>query len=157
MTVSPPCCPPDDEELSLQSPAVQLSENVQQQLEELVIDGDLLEVTLDESQNIWRVLQAVRGPPHEKLHKLLQIEKLESKLTRIRGKDSAEKRRKRKPEKGDSLVLQGQEDPEDVDTTEPKRNKSETPSPATVSSLVSGQQEGDRQDSQSPVTHNGVE
>ncbi|XP_041035523.1 lysine-specific demethylase 5C isoform X2 [Carcharodon carcharias] len=147
----------DEDDVTLESPAVELSEAVQQQLEELMVDGDLLEVTLDENHNIWRVLQAVRTPPREKIRKLLQIEKLESKLARVRGKDSAEKRRKRKLERGDSFLLQGQEDPEELDPSEPKRGKSEAASPAVKTSRAPEHQGGDIRESQSPVTHNGVE
>ncbi|XP_067880255.1 lysine-specific demethylase 5C isoform X2 [Heterodontus francisci] len=147
----------DEGQLQLESPAIELSEAVQQQLEELMIDGDLLEVTLDENHNIWRVLQAVRTPPQEKIQKLLQIEKLESKLAKVRGKDSAEKRRKRKPERGESFLLQGQEEHEELDPTEPKRSKSEAASPAAKTNRVAEHQGGDFRASQSPVTHNGVE
>ncbi|XP_078063186.1 lysine-specific demethylase 5C-like [Mustelus asterias] len=144
-------------ELSLESPAVELSEAVQQQLEELMVEGDLLEVTLDENHNIWRVLQAVRTPPREKIRKLLQIEKLESKLARVRGKDSAEKRRKRKLEKGDSFLLPGQEDAEELDPAEPKRSRLEAASPAVKSGGAPEHQGAEVRESQSPVTHNGVE
>ncbi|XP_038637949.1 lysine-specific demethylase 5C-like isoform X1 [Scyliorhinus canicula] len=148
----------DEDLLPLESPAVELSEAVQQQLEELMVDGDLLEVTLDENQNIWRALQSVRMPPREKIRKLLQIEKLESKLARVRGKDSAEKRRKRKLERGDSFLLPGQEDPEELDTTEPKRNRLEVASPAAKTGRTIEHQRGEiRAESQSPVAHNGVE
>ncbi|XP_051864987.1 lysine-specific demethylase 5C [Pristis pectinata] len=143
----------DAEELRLDCPAVQLSETQQQQLEELMVDGDLLEVTLDESHNIWRVLQAVRSPPQEKIQTLLQIEKLESKLAKLRGKDSAEKRRKRKPERGDSLLLPGTEEAEGQEPAELKRPKAE----AARGEGVMERQGGDFGTSQSPVTHNGVE
>ncbi|XP_069785350.1 lysine-specific demethylase 5C isoform X2 [Narcine bancroftii] len=126
------------EELRLECPAVELSETVKQQLEELMVDGDLLEVTLDENHNVWRVLQATRSPPREKIQTLLQMERLESKL---RGKDSAEKRRKRKLERGDSAPPLGQ------NPAEPKRAKAEEQE----------QEEGDITASHSPVTHNGVE
>jgi histone demethylase JARID1 len=36
------------------------------QLEELMMEGDLLEVSLDETQHIWRILQACQPRPEEK-------------------------------------------------------------------------------------------
>ncbi|GIX89785.1 hypothetical protein CEXT_172121, partial [Caerostris extrusa] len=45
----------------MESPTmVQLSENMRTQLEQLLMEGDLLEMTLDETQDIWRLLQATR-------------------------------------------------------------------------------------------------
>ncbi len=38
-------------------PEVRLSGKVQTQLEELMLEGDLLEVTLDENTQIWKLLQ----------------------------------------------------------------------------------------------------
>lgn len=43
-------------------PVLEISETVRAQLEELMMEGDLLEVTLDETQHIWRLLQACH--PH---------------------------------------------------------------------------------------------
>lgn len=136
------------EELRPNSPAVELSEMVQQQLEELMVDGDLLEVTLDESHNIWRVLHSVRSPPREQIQSLLQ--KLESKLAKLRGKDSPEKRRKRKPEKDETVPPLG---PEEAEPGEQKRPKAET----ARGEGGAEPQGGDFGTSPSPVTHNGVE
>ncbi|XP_067119394.1 lysine-specific demethylase 5A isoform X3 [Centruroides vittatus] len=44
----------------LESPVLQLSDVAKAQLEELMMEGDLLEVSLDETQHIWRILQATR-------------------------------------------------------------------------------------------------
>lgn len=44
----------------LESPVLQLSDIAKAQLEELMMEGDLLEVSLDETQHIWRILQATR-------------------------------------------------------------------------------------------------
>ena len=40
------------------TPVLELSELAKAQLEELMMEGDLLEVSLDETQHIWRILQA---------------------------------------------------------------------------------------------------
>jgi len=41
-------------------PLLSLTEGVRVQLEELMMEGDLLEVSLDETQHIWRILQATK-------------------------------------------------------------------------------------------------
>uniref|UniRef100_A0A803SQ64 [histone H3]-trimethyl-L-lysine(4) demethylase n=1 Tax=Anolis carolinensis TaxID=28377 RepID=A0A803SQ64_ANOCA len=55
----------------LQGPVLELSDAIRLPLEELLMEGDLLEVTLDESQSIWRLLQAAYSPQVEKFHQLL--------------------------------------------------------------------------------------
>ena len=39
-------------------PLLDVAETKRAQLEELMMEGDLLEVSLDETQHIWRILQA---------------------------------------------------------------------------------------------------
>lgn len=39
-------------------PLLDISDTMRAQLEELMMEGDLLEVTLDETQHIWKLLQA---------------------------------------------------------------------------------------------------
>ncbi|XP_062827285.1 lysine-specific demethylase 5C isoform X3 [Anolis carolinensis] len=98
--------PPSDLEVlgsylpQLQGPVLELSDAIRLPLEELLMEGDLLEVTLDESQSIWRLLQAAYSPQVEKFHQLLDLEQAERRVTRGRGRDS-ERRRKRKTERGD--------------------------------------------------------
>ncbi|GLH14974.1 Lysine-specific demethylase lid [Gryllus bimaculatus] len=66
----------------LEVPVLALSETACQQLEELMMEGDLLEVSLDETHHIWRILQATRPhqddryPDFEDLDNELQVEKL---------------------------------------------------------------------------------
>lgn len=45
----------------LNVPTIQLSKGTQQMLEELMMEGDLLEVTLDETIYLWRLLNAVKS------------------------------------------------------------------------------------------------
>ncbi|KRT85718.1 PHD finger motif containing protein [Oryctes borbonicus] len=45
--------------------SIQLSPHVRQQLEDLVMEGDLLEVTLDENQQLWQILQASKDPERD--------------------------------------------------------------------------------------------
>lgn len=46
----------------LETPVLELSPVTKAQLEELMMEGDLLEVALDETHHIWRILQACK--PH---------------------------------------------------------------------------------------------
>ena len=53
---------------SQQQPVLELSPVAKVQLEELMMEGDLLEVSLDETQHIWRILQACQPQdPHNKI------------------------------------------------------------------------------------------
>uniref|UniRef100_A0AAR2LRS7 [histone H3]-trimethyl-L-lysine(4) demethylase n=1 Tax=Pygocentrus nattereri TaxID=42514 RepID=A0AAR2LRS7_PYGNA len=51
---------------SLEPPVLELSPAAKAQLEELMMEGDLLEVSLDETQHIWRILQATHPPSEER-------------------------------------------------------------------------------------------
>ncbi|XP_029843134.3 lysine-specific demethylase 5A isoform X4 [Ixodes scapularis] len=46
----------------VESPVLELSHLAKAQLEALMMEGDLLEVSLDETQHIWRILQATKPP-----------------------------------------------------------------------------------------------
>ena len=50
---------------------LELSEPARQQLEELMMEGDLLEVSLDETQHIWRILQACQ--PQDPANKIMEF------------------------------------------------------------------------------------
>lgn len=56
---------------SLEPPVLELSPAAKAQLEILMMEGDLLEVSLDETQHIWRILQATHPPSEERF---LQVE-----------------------------------------------------------------------------------
>ncbi|XP_018581176.2 lysine-specific demethylase 5C isoform X1 [Scleropages formosus] len=83
---------------SLRGPVIELSPAVRSQLEELQLEGDLLEVTLDQMRTIHRVLQAASQPPHHTLHTLIQIE-LQAQRSTGRGGRTKDSRRKRKSQK----------------------------------------------------------
>ncbi|XP_056001386.1 lysine-specific demethylase 5A-like isoform X2 [Ostrea edulis] len=51
----------------LEAPVLELSTTAKKQLEELMMEGDLLEVSLDETQHIWRILQACQPRGEGKL------------------------------------------------------------------------------------------
>uniref|UniRef100_A0A3Q2FM26 [histone H3]-trimethyl-L-lysine(4) demethylase n=1 Tax=Cyprinodon variegatus TaxID=28743 RepID=A0A3Q2FM26_CYPVA len=57
----------------LKGRVVKLSPATRKQLEELQLEGDLLEVTLDQTYTIHRVLQAASDPPKETLKTLIQV------------------------------------------------------------------------------------
>lgn len=73
-----PCNPPDLELLSsllpqLTGPALELPEATRAPLEELMLEGDLLEVTLDENHSIWQLLRAGQPPDMERIRTLLEV------------------------------------------------------------------------------------
>lgn len=49
-----------------EAPVLELSEEARGMLEELMMEGDLLEVSLDETQHIWRILQACQSASAER-------------------------------------------------------------------------------------------
>ena len=51
----------------VEAPVLELSMDARGQLEELMMEGDLLEVSLDETQHIWRILQACQPPTTDRL------------------------------------------------------------------------------------------
>ncbi|XP_036387743.1 lysine-specific demethylase 5C isoform X1 [Megalops cyprinoides] len=83
---------------SLRGPVVQLSPSVRAQLEDLQLEGDLLEVTLDQTQTIHRVLQAASPPPRHMLHTLILIE-LQEQRSSGRGGRTKDSKRKRKSQR----------------------------------------------------------
>ncbi|XP_066580390.1 lysine-specific demethylase 5A isoform X1 [Amia ocellicauda] len=93
---------------SLEPPVLELSPSAKAQLEELMMVGDLLEVSLDETQHIWRILQATHPPSEERFLQVMeQDEGLVEKPVKLKAKDS-EKKRKRKLEKAEQLLLAGE-------------------------------------------------
>lgn len=57
----------------LKGPVIELTTSTREQLEELQLEGDLLEVLLDQTHTIYRILQAASQPPHDALHTLIQV------------------------------------------------------------------------------------
>uniref|UniRef100_A0A1A8CYU2 [histone H3]-trimethyl-L-lysine(4) demethylase n=1 Tax=Nothobranchius kadleci TaxID=1051664 RepID=A0A1A8CYU2_NOTKA len=85
----------------LKGRVVELSSDTRRQLEELQLEGDLLEVSLDQTQTIYRVLQASSDPPGETLSTLIQIDLDEQR--RVRRGRPKESKRKRKGHRGASV------------------------------------------------------
>uniref|UniRef100_A0A3B4VQR3 [histone H3]-trimethyl-L-lysine(4) demethylase n=1 Tax=Seriola dumerili TaxID=41447 RepID=A0A3B4VQR3_SERDU len=110
----------------LKGHVVEISPATRVRLEELQLEGDLLEVSLDQTHIIHRVLQASSVPPRETLHTLIQIELEEQRRTsRGRAKDS---KRKRKSHRGGSGEGAGERS---LDASESKKTcpLSHSPSP----------------------------
>uniref|UniRef100_A0A8C5R8R6 Lysine-specific demethylase 5D n=1 Tax=Leptobrachium leishanense TaxID=445787 RepID=A0A8C5R8R6_9ANUR len=82
------------------APILELSLGSRALLEDLMLEGDLLEVTLEEEVSIWRLLQASHMPCVDRLRTLIQIERSERKASRVKGKDP-DKRKKRRSERSD--------------------------------------------------------
>ncbi|XP_070823746.1 lysine-specific demethylase 5C isoform X2 [Chaetodon trifascialis] len=110
----------------LKGQVVELSPGTRAQLEELQLEGDLLEVSLDQTLLIHRVLQAASVPCRDTLHTLIQIELEEQRRTsRGRAKDS---KRKRKSHRGGNGEGAGERS---LDASESKKTcpLSHSPSP----------------------------
>ncbi|XP_012675565.2 lysine-specific demethylase 5C isoform X3 [Clupea harengus] len=84
----------------LEGPVIELSAGTRTQLEGLRLEGDLLEVTLDQTHTIHTVLQAAGKPPRQELHALLLIEIQEQRNSGRSGK--MKDKRKRKSQRGEN-------------------------------------------------------
>ncbi|KAG3272145.1 lysine demethylase 5C, transcript variant X14 [Ictidomys tridecemlineatus] len=104
----------------LTGPVLELPEATRAPLEELMMEGDLLEVTLDENHSIWQLLQAGQPPDLERIQTLLELEKAERHGSRARGR-ALERRRRRKVDRG------GEGDDPAREELEPKRVRSSGP------------------------------
>uniref|UniRef100_A0A8C7JRF4 [histone H3]-trimethyl-L-lysine(4) demethylase n=1 Tax=Oncorhynchus kisutch TaxID=8019 RepID=A0A8C7JRF4_ONCKI len=118
---------------SLKGPVIELSLTTRTQLEELQLEGDLLEVSLDQTSTIHRVLQAASEPQRHTLQTLIlcglmyhvlsclpfsQIELQEQKGAGRGGR--AKDKRKRKSQRGDTGAEGG---PRSQDTSESKKTR----------------------------------
>ncbi|CAJ0934564.1 unnamed protein product [Ranitomeya imitator] len=107
-------------------------------LEDLMLEGDLLEVTLEEELSISRLLLASQTPPVERLRSLIerrtrfsetksqwlfsqQIERCERRASRLKGKDH-EKKKKRRSERAEGGYLTPTLQKEELG---PKRSRSD--------------------------------
>ncbi|KAK1790525.1 hypothetical protein P4O66_014414, partial [Electrophorus voltai] len=90
---------------SLEPPVLELSPPAKAQLEELMMEGDLLEVSLDETQHIWRILQATHPPSEDRFLQIMEFEEpLLEKPMKLKVKD-VERKRKRKLERAEQQQL----------------------------------------------------
>ncbi|XP_037374226.1 lysine-specific demethylase 5D-like isoform X2 [Talpa occidentalis] len=84
----------------LTGPVLELPEATRVPLEELMLEGDLLEVTLDENLSIWQLLQAGQPPDLERIRTLLELEKPEVQGSQARVRALDKRRRLRKIDLG---------------------------------------------------------
>uniref|UniRef100_A0A8C0E7V9 [histone H3]-trimethyl-L-lysine(4) demethylase n=1 Tax=Balaenoptera musculus TaxID=9771 RepID=A0A8C0E7V9_BALMU len=109
---------------SLEPPVLELSPGAKAQLEDLMMVGDLLEVSLDETQHIWRILQATHPPSEDRFLHIMEDDSMEEKPLKIKGKDSSEKKRKRKLEKVEQLFGEGKQKSKELKKMDkPKKKK----------------------------------
>ncbi|XP_053321235.1 lysine-specific demethylase 5A isoform X2 [Spea bombifrons] len=94
---------------SLEPPVLELSTAAKCQLEELMMLGDLLEVSLDETQHIWRILQATHLPSEERFLHVMEDDSLDEKPPKLKSRDSSEKKRKRKLERAEHMLGEGKQ------------------------------------------------
>ncbi|XP_062579330.1 lysine-specific demethylase 5A-like isoform X4 [Saccostrea cucullata] len=100
----------------LEAPVLELSLTAKKQLEELMMEGDLLEVSLDETQHIWRILQACqprgegklldldigdKGPENIVPKENFEREKMVVKFKKEKDPEKKKKKRKKEEEGGD--------------------------------------------------------
>ncbi|XP_063661036.1 lysine-specific demethylase 5D isoform X8 [Pan troglodytes] len=93
----------------LTGPVLELPEAIRAPLEELMMEGDLLEVTLDENHSIWQLLQAGQPPDLDRIRTLLELEKFEHQGSRTRSRALERRRRQQKVDQGrnvENLVQQ---------------------------------------------------
>uniref|UniRef100_A0A8C0WD00 [histone H3]-trimethyl-L-lysine(4) demethylase n=1 Tax=Castor canadensis TaxID=51338 RepID=A0A8C0WD00_CASCN len=83
----------------LTGPVLELPESTRVPLEELMMEGDLLEVTLDENHSIWQLLQAGQPPDLKRIHTLLELEKPEHQETQTRYQALERQQRQRRRQK----------------------------------------------------------
>ncbi|XP_056373831.1 lysine-specific demethylase 5A [Hyla sarda] len=111
---------------SLEPPVLELSHGAKCQLEELMMLGDLLEVSLDETQHIWRILQATHPPSEERFLHVMEDDSLDEKPLRLKSRDSSDKKRKRKLERAEQFLGEGKQRSKDLkklDKTKKKKLK----------------------------------
>lgn len=86
--------------------AVMLSQSARLRLEELMMEGDLLEVALDETQHIWRILSHTNSP--STVRKYASYEEVQTNLNQD-AKDVKKRGRKRKSEEFELLKKLGRQ------------------------------------------------
>ncbi|XP_077979102.1 lysine-specific demethylase 5A-like [Glandiceps talaboti] len=91
---------------SLDPPVLELSEMAKAQLEDLMMEGDLLEVSLDETQHIWRILQACQPQHDEKFLEQFATgeptDEGECKVPRVKTSEKEKKKKRKKENAGES-------------------------------------------------------
>lgn len=84
----------------LETPVLELSAMAKAHLEELMMEGDLLEVSLDETQHIWRILQACKPQCEESFP---DFEDMENEGLQVLDREKPKKVCKRKVEETEGM------------------------------------------------------
>ncbi|XP_015108765.1 lysine-specific demethylase lid [Diachasma alloeum] len=98
--------------------SVVLSESARSKLDELMMEGDLLEVALDETQHIWRILSHTNSP--SSVRKYAAFEEVQANFNND-SKDPKKRGRKRKSEEFELLKKMGRQKPVDEKTIVKKK------------------------------------
>ncbi|XP_052282476.1 lysine-specific demethylase 5A-like isoform X2 [Dreissena polymorpha] len=97
----------------VENPVLELSDQAKVQLEILMMEGDLLEVSLDETQHIWRILQACQ--PRTEENKVVEFDEYDSKMgydgERIKIKKERDPEKKKLLKMKRKQALDGLDDP----------------------------------------------
>merc|ERR1711997_1246883 len=105
-------------------PEVKLSIKSANTLEALMLEGDLLEVSMDETQHIWRVLQATE-PRRSKRYP--DLNKLEEQLENVREEKIKAKKRRRLELAAKAKAEQDAEEEQGPKAKKAKDDKSKKP------------------------------
>ncbi|XP_071532238.1 lysine-specific demethylase 5A isoform X2 [Panulirus ornatus] len=84
-------------------PLISLTSNTRSQVQDLLVEGELLEVSLDETTHLWRVLQAANHPPAMLEDTLLSLNTSSNGSEESKVKKSAPKKRKSQGEGQDDI------------------------------------------------------
>lgn len=95
-------------------------------LEELMMEGDLLEVSLDEIKHIWRILQATPGRQGKEFPEQLEADlaaareerKKEKMMKRMQGEDKEEREKRREKKRRKSEEKRRKKEEEGIETGE---------------------------------------
>ncbi|XP_076276910.1 lysine demethylase 5 isoform X1 [Lasioglossum baleicum] len=112
--------------------AVMLSQSARLRLEELMMEGDLLEVALDETLHIWRILSHTNSP--STVRKYASYEEVQSHLNQD-SKDIRKRGRKRKSEEFELLKKLGRQKMDDKNSAKRKglqKEKKSASSPVPI-------------------------
>ncbi|XP_069947647.1 lysine-specific demethylase 5A isoform X2 [Cherax quadricarinatus] len=85
------------------APLISLSTSTMSQVQDLLVEGELLEVSLDETTHLWRVLQAANNPPAMLEDTLLSLNSSSNSSEESKAKKTAAKKRKSQGEGLDDI------------------------------------------------------
>lgn len=102
----------------LENPVLELSDQAKVQLEILMMEGDLLEVSLDETQHIWRILQACQ--PRSEENRVVEFDDYDTSKVSYDSEGRMKIKKEKDPEK---RKYKKRKSMEGVDPMKPKKVK----------------------------------